>query len=235
MSDPIRPGLEAYADHVHRTARLAPAAEIRRRAGRRRRNRAVGASFAVVLIAAVGIGTLLDRRPHRPVVPAGPTPTPSAAAPTTTPPSYRPSSSTRSNVTQLRTLGVDLGTGVLIDVADDGEDRWMQAGPGGVVDFTGSAKDDTTEMSLQPAPVTGKNRVLIIPVAQPGMCVTDTPEVALTLRACRDGEQAQIWRVVPAGDSGQFELEGRYGILKVDRQLIDYGQSGRTGLQTIKF
>jgi hypothetical protein len=233
--DPINPGLQAYADHVQRTAHLTPAAEIRRRGDRRRRNRAAGAAFAVVLIAAVGTGALLDRRPHRTVVPPiGPSPSISAPAPSA-PPSYRPSTSTRSNVTQLRSLGVDLQTGVLIDVADDGEDRWMQAGTGNVVDFTGSAKDDTTEMSLQPAPVTGQNRVLIIPVAQSGMCVTDTPQAPLTLQPCKDGADAQIWRVVPAGDSGQFELEGRYGILKVDQKLVGTDQSGRTGLQTVKF
>ncbi|GAA2614887.1 hypothetical protein [Paractinoplanes durhamensis] len=234
--DPINPGLQAYADQVQRTAQLAPAEEIRRRGDRRRRNRAAGAAFAAVLIAAVGAGALLDRRPQRSVTPVGPSP--SVSLPSSTPstlPSYKPSTSTRSKVTQLRSIGVDLQVGVLIDVADDGVDRWMQAGPDNVVDFTGSTKDDTTEMSLQPAPVTGENRVLIIPVAQPGMCVTDTPQEPLALQPCKDGTEAQVWRVVPAGDSGQVELEGRYGILKVDQKLIGTDQTGWTGMQTIKF
>ncbi|GAA0570524.1 hypothetical protein GCM10010172_63720 [Paractinoplanes ferrugineus] len=226
--DQINPGLRAYADQVQRTAELAPAAEIRRRGDRRRRNRAVGASFAVVLIAAVGVGTLLDRRPHRAVIPIGPSPAPSAsAAPsrTTPPPSYQPSSSKRSDVTQLRALGIDLRTGVLIDVADDGEDSWMQV-VGDVVDFTGDKKDNSTRMSLQPAPVAADNSVLIIPPAQPGMCVTDTTKPPLALQPCKDGNQSQIWKVVPAGDSGQFELQGRYDTVRVQ---------GRVGLQTIKF
>jgi hypothetical protein len=39
-------------------------------------------------------------------------------------------------------------------------------------------------------------------------------------------DDAQTWRIVPAGDSGQFNLQGPYGDLTVD---------GRTGLQTLRF
>jgi hypothetical protein len=233
--DPINPGLQAYADHVQRTAELTPAAEIRRRGDRRRRNRAVGASFAVVLIAAVGVGTLLDRRPQRPVLPTGPSPSAAPSAPRATVPSYKPSSSKRSDVSQLRELGIDLQTGVLIDVADDGADHWMQTTPDDVVDFTGSKKDATTRMTLQPAPVTDENRVLIIPASQPGMCVTATPQPPLTLEPCEDGADAQIWRAAPAGDSGQFELEGKYGILRVDQKLVTPDATAWSGMQTIKF
>ncbi|MET8148753.1 hypothetical protein ACIBSW_17825 [Actinoplanes sp. NPDC049668] len=238
--DRIQQGLDAYADHLQRTAGLAPAGEVRRRAARRRRNRAAGAAFAAVLISAVGIGTALARDPGGPPTPAASgTPGPSASAmptPSASASSAPPRSGTRSsNVSQLRELGVDLGTGVLIDVADDGVDRWMQVGAGDVVDFTGAAKDSSTEMSLVPAPVTARNRVVIAPPARPGSCVADTPEAPLVLQPCRDGDPAQTWRVVPAGDSGQFNLEGQYGVLTVDEVLIDAAQSGRTGLQTIPF
>ena len=39
--------------------------------------------------------------------------------------------------------------------------------------------------------------------------------------SCRSGDPAQIWHVVPVGDSGQFRLDGRYGTVR--------------GLQTIPF
>lgn len=244
--DRIRRGLDAYAEHLQRTTSLAPAGEIRRRADRRRRNRAAGAAFTAVLVTAVGLGAVLIRDPDRLANPAGPAtsgpaasasppataPATATATPATTPP--RTSTAT-SDVSQLRRIGIDLETGVLIDVADDGEDRWMQVGPDDVVDFTGTAKDESTQMSLRPAPVTARNRVTIAPPARPGWCVADTPDEPLVLQPCRDGEPAQTWRVVPAGDSGQFQLEGRYGILTVDGRLVPAGQTGWTGLQTIPF
>ncbi|GAA2554636.1 hypothetical protein GCM10010435_26430 [Winogradskya consettensis] len=231
--DRIQQGLEAYSDHLQHTTAPAPAREIRHRAARRRRNRAAGAAFVAVLIAAGGLGVLVNRgpeRPDHPVAPASPSPSPSSSAPVT---SKTRTSTVTSNVKQLRNLGVDLNVGVLIDVADDGVDRWMQIGAGDVVDFTGSVKDPSTEMMLSPAPVSGTNRVVIVPPARPGMCVAATPEVTLTLRTCQDGAGAQTWRVVPAGDSGQFELEGEYGILEVEGSLVADG--GRTGMQTIRF
>lgn len=259
--DRIRRGLDAYADYLQRTASLAPAGEIRRRAARRRRNRATGAAFAVVLATAVGVGTVLVGNPDEPLPPAGPkasgpispgpsmssgpsSPGPSSPAPTVTP-SGPPSgtldgttprgSAVTSNVSQLRQLGIDLGTGVLIDVADDGADHWLQVGPDDVVDFTGTAKDESTRMSLRPAPVAARNRVTIVPLARPGFCVADTPQESLVLQPCRDGDPVQTWRVVPAGDSGQFQLEGEHGILTVDDKLVAAGQTGWTGLQTIPF
>ncbi|MFC6607849.1 hypothetical protein ACFQFC_12420 [Amorphoplanes digitatis] len=193
--DRIQQGLDAYAEHLQRTAGLAPAREVRRRAVRRRRNRAAGAAFAAVLISAVGLGTALARDPGRPPTPAASgTPGPSASASPSTSASAPPKRGTKSsNVSQLRELGVDLETGVLIDVADDGVDLWMQVGPDDVVDFTGAAKDASTEMSLVPAPVTARNRVVIAPPARPGSCVTDTPQAPLILRPCRDGDPAQTW------------------------------------------
>ncbi|BCY07246.1 hypothetical protein [Actinoplanes sp. L3-i22] len=230
MSDRfLEDGLDAYATQVQRTATMPAAAEIRRRGDRRRRNRATGAAFAAVLVAAAGVGATLRRHPDATVHPAQPPPSSSAITPSTA------TSKVTSDLTGLRRIGVDLDRGVLIDVADDGADLWMQIGAGDVVDFTGSVKDASTEMSLRAAPVTGTNRVVIVPVARPGECVADTPQVALTLKPCDDGDAAQIWAVVPAGDSGQFELRGEYGILNVDQKLVGSDQSGRTGLQTLPF
>jgi hypothetical protein len=227
--DRIQHSLDAYADHLQRSAELAPAAQIRRRAVRRRRNQAAGTAFAAVLIAALGLGTILNRAPEQMPNPAAP--------PASPPPSRVPSgtSTVTSNVTQLRQFGIDLQTDVLIDVADDGVDRWMQIGADDAVDFTGTAKDDSTRMVLLPAPVTTPNRVMISAAARPGFCVTATPQPPLALQPCRDGDQAQTWHLLPAGDSGQFNLQGPYGVMTVDEALVPSGQSGRTGLQTIRF
>lgn len=242
MSDEnLETRLHAYANHLQTTASPAPAAVIRDRGDRRRRNRAVGATFAGVLIALVGVGVALDRGDDRSMPPAGPLPsatvaTSPSAGPSTSASSVRPTSSVLSDVSQLRSIGVALDAQVLIDVADDGADHWMQVGAGHDVDFTGSAKDDSTAMTLTAAPVTGLNRVLIMPLTLPGSCVAATPQAPLALRDCQIGDATQIWKVVPAGDSGQFELEGKFGILKVgDKSLVAADQSGWTGMQTITF
>ncbi|GAA2554650.1 hypothetical protein GCM10010435_26450 [Winogradskya consettensis] len=144
-----------------------------------------------------------------------------------------------SDLSQLERLGIDVGEGVLIDVADDGEDRYLQVGRNGV-DFTGTSRTDSTMMALKAAPVSAKNRVLIKPPffnedLGKGSCVADTKGAALALETCQAGRAAQIWTVVPGGDSGQFELKGAYGIVTVDNGRITTGGSGRTGLQTIPF
>ncbi|GAA2706704.1 hypothetical protein [Actinoplanes palleronii] len=228
--DQVNSGFRAYADHLQRTADLAPAAEIRRRGDRRRRNRAAGAAFAVVLIAAVGIGVGLDRGPDRSVPPIGPSASPSVAASRS-----KAVPSVTSNLSQLKRFGVDFNTGVLIDVADDGVAHWMQVGADDVVDFTGGVKDASTEMSLLPASTTTPNSVVVVPVARPDSCVTDTPDVPLRLQPCQDGDPAQIWELVPAGDSGQFEMKGAYGTLRVDDKLVEEQQTGWVGMQTINF
>ncbi|WP_045740247.1 MULTISPECIES: hypothetical protein [Actinoplanes] len=225
--DEMQSSLQAYADHLQRGATMAPATEIRRRGDRRRRNRAAGGTFAAVLVAAAGVGLTLDRGDqNQPVLPAGPSASASIIP-------YTPGTPLSSDVSQLDRIGVDLGTGTLIDVADDGADRWMQIGADDGVDFTGTAKDASTRMSLRAAPVMVKNQVLIIPVARPDSCVTAVSPVTLALQPCRDGETAQIWEIVPAGDSGQFELSGEHGILRVDGTLVASG--GRSGMQTIPF
>jgi hypothetical protein len=159
-----------------------------------------------------------------------------AAAPAKT----RTTTAAKANVSQLRSAGIGLGKSVLIDVADDGVDRFLAIGKDGVVDFTGTSKTDSTMMSLKAAPGGRENQVLIQPPfwnedLGKGSCVADTSGAALTLETCAAGNPAQIWTVVPAGDSGQFELLGKYGMIRVDHGKITTGTSGRSGLQTISF
>ncbi|MET0426825.1 MAG: hypothetical protein ABW046_23360 [Actinoplanes sp.] len=224
--DQIQEGLHAYAERVQHTATVPAASAVRRRAEQRRRRRVTGAAFAVVLVAAAGIGLT--------VKPDSPAPLPAASStPSSRPPASYPEP--LADLSPLTRIGIDVNTNVLIDVADDGVDRWMQAGPDGVVDFGGTARTEATTMFLRPAAIRLKSRVLITPPAFPGRCVADTPDASLVLQPCVSGDRSQMWRVVPAGDSGQFELEGRYGILRVDEGLLTSGGTGRTGLQTIKF
>ena len=160
------------------------------------------------------------------------------AAPTTRASPARPGAV--SDVSQLKRLGIDIGGSVLLDVADDGVDRFLQVGKNRVVDFTGTTRTDSTMMALQPAPVQARNRVVIKPPfwnedLGAGSCVADTTGAPLQLETCRPGKASQVWQVVPAGDSGQFELRGAYGILHVDNGKLTTADSGRTGLQTLKF
>ncbi|WP_430781797.1 hypothetical protein [Actinoplanes sp. G11-F43] len=234
--DRIQQGLDSYAEHLQRTTGLAPSAEIRRRGDRRRRNRATGAAFAAVLIAAVGVGTVLTRQPGtgRPIQPAA-TPSPSVSQPSISP---SRTSSVASDVSRLRARGLDLETGVLIFAPDAALDRWMAVGADDVVDFTGRTKDASTEMSLIPAVVEEDDRVIIVPVARPGWCVTDTPGAGLplALRPCRDGQADQTWAVTAAGDSGNVSLTGPDGPLYVgpDGLALDAG-SGFSSLQIKRF
>ena len=109
-----------------------------------------------------------------------------------------------------------------------------------MVDFTGTGRTDATMMSLQPAAVAASNRVLIMPPFYnedlgDGYCVADTTGAPLTLEVCAAGEASQVWRVVPAGDSGQFELHGAHGVLRVEDGRITSAGDGRTGLQVLSF
>ncbi|MBB5867168.1 hypothetical protein F4553_000547 [Allocatelliglobosispora scoriae] len=195
---------------------------------------AAGAAVAALAACADGQGT-----PAAPSTPSA-VPSPTASPTPTPPPSPVPSPTVVSDVSKLVRAGVDLRVGVLIDVADDGVDRFLEVGTGGVVDFTGTSRTDSTMMSLHAAPVAGQNLVVIKPPfwneeVGPGYCVADTTGAALRLDPCRPGDREQTWRVVLAGDSGQFELEGAHGIIHVENGLITTADRGRTGLQTIRY
>jgi hypothetical protein len=181
---------------------------------------------------------------------SGTTP-PAAPATTRTNPIKNPTKSpaktsklVSSDVSQLKSLGIIMNDGVLIDVADDGLDRYLEVGEGSV-DFTGTSKKDTTMMAFQPAKVPKrtddtKNKVVIAPPfwnedLGAGSCVNDESPGHLGLDTCEDGALDQIWEVVPAGDSGQFELHGAHTEIRVEKGLITVGDKGYVGLQTIKY
>jgi hypothetical protein len=152
-----------------------------------------------------------------------------------------------SDVSQLEDLGIQINESVLIDVADDGLNRYLSVGQGGVVDFTGTpTSDDANKMMfLKPAKVVkkakpAKNRVVIAPPFYnedlgPGSCVADTKKHILRLATCKKGAKTQTWHVIPAGDSGQFELHGAYTKIRVNNGRITTGDKGYVGLQTIDF
>lgn len=169
--------------------------------------------------------------------------TPAATATTARPATTRTPAKTTTaaaDVSQLKKLGILLDEGVLIDVADDGADRYLAIGKNSAVDFTGTTRTDTTMMALKAAPGGKKNQVVIKPPfwnedLGKGSCVADTSGAPLKLETCATGRAAQIWTVVPAGDSGQFELHGSYGVLKVENGKLTTGSTGRVGLQTIAY
>jgi hypothetical protein len=214
------------------------------------------ALVGVVALAACGDPKSEAAPPASPAATASTTPPATEVAPTTTSPT--PARTTTTGTTTTRTptrppvadrpadvsrlvrLGIILDQGVLIDVADDGVDRFLAVGAHGVVDFTGTGRTDATMMALKAAPGGQRDQVRIQPPfwnedLGAGSCVADTAGAALALETCRTGRPAQVWTVVPAGDSGQFELRGAYGILRVDDGRLVTGTGGRSGLQTIDF
>ncbi|TCB97190.1 hypothetical protein E0H26_13015 [Micromonospora zingiberis] len=265
--DHLADELNDYAAHLHGVGRLPTPVEIRQLASRRRQRKAVTATFGLVLVGMLGLGFAVTRTagapPSSTPTPPAPTPSrPSDASPSTgASPSGTSSPSSRtpepgassgsqgpplysSDVSVLKRLGVEFNVGVLIDVADDGLDRYMEVGPNGVVDFTGTSRTDNTMMALKPARVPSrtdetKNRVVIAPPFYnedlgPGQCVTDTAPGVLKLQTCEPGSAAQTWQVYPAGDSGQFELHGPKTVIRVNEGKITSGE-GYVGLQTITF
>ncbi|GLY25690.1 hypothetical protein [Micromonospora sp. NBRC 101691] len=168
---------------------------------------------------------------------------PAPAAPTgrTAPTPARPTAGAKvtSDLSGLGITGIRAGKSVLIDVADDGVDRFLQVGQAGV-DFTGTGRTDSTMMSLHPATVSAKNRVVIKPPfwneeIGGGYCVADTPGAALKLENCQDGKASQVWRVALAGDSGLFELHGAYGVVSVKDGRITTSGDGSTTLQVLPY
>ncbi|KXK63040.1 hypothetical protein AWW66_05190 [Micromonospora rosaria] len=169
-------------------------------------------------------------------VPASGAPT---GRPTAAPTRTTATSKATSDLSGLRITGIKAGKSVLIDIAGDGVDRFLQVGEEGV-DFTGTDRTDSTAMSLHPAPVSADNRVVIKPSfwneeTGDGYCVADTAGAALKLETCEAGAASQVWRVVLAGDSGLFELHGAYGVVGVENGRITASGSGDTGLQVLPY
>jgi len=174
-----------------------------------------------------------------------------SAAPVTTPsaapsPSAAPATSgpklVDANLSQLKGFAIDLGVPVVITTTlDAGAEHHLKAQPDGSVDFTGTAPTESTRMTLRPAKVrkrTEENRNHVVIVASPAAaasgpesCVTDERQGVLKMRPCRPGDANQSWRLVPAGDSGLFELTGAHTAVQVDNGKI-VKDGGWTAFQT---
>jgi len=172
-----------------------------------------------------------------PVTSPSAAPSPSAALTTTGP------KLVDANLSQLKSFAIDLGVPVVITTTlDSGAEQHLAAHPDGSVDFTGTAVTESTRMTLRPAKVRkrtdeNRNHVVIVasPVAAgsgPESCVTDERQGVLRMRPCRAGDATQSWGLVPAGDSGLFELTGAHTALRVDEGKI-VKEGGWAAFQTI--
>ena len=173
-------------------------------------------------------------------------PSPSPSATPSQKPSAAPATSgpklVDANVADLKGLSVDIGVPVVITTTlDAGDERYLGARPDGSVDFSGTAVTENTRMTLRPAKVRkrteeNRNNVTIVatPVAEgsgPESCVTDESERVLRMKPCRAGDAEQAWRLIPAGDSGLFEMRGAHTEIEVDEgELVE--EDGWTALQT---
>jgi len=61
------------------------------------------------------------------------------------------------------------------------------------------------------------------------------PGAELKLEICAPGAAAQIWEIVPADDSGQFELHRKFGDIDVEEGKITTDGTGYVGRQTKRF
>jgi hypothetical protein len=175
--------------------------------------------------------TLVDRG-ETPV--ASPSP---SAAPAATGPKL-----VDADLSELKSYAIDLGVPVVITTTlDAGPKHYLDAQPDGSVDLSGTAVTESSRMKLLPAKVRKrtektKNHVVIVaaPVAassEPDSCVTDVRKAVLAMRPCRPGDAEQSWRLVPAGDSGLFELEGAHTTVRFeDGKLVKKG--GWSALET---
>ncbi|MDR7278892.1 hypothetical protein [Catenuloplanes atrovinosus] len=146
-----------------------------------------------------------------------------------------------SDVSQLEDAGIVIGEPVVIDVADDDRNSFLEIRLRGALEFTGTERNENTMMTLRPAETEEANSVVIGPPLwseNPGedYCAADSPFRLVKLEVCVPGRAEHSWRVVPAGDTGLFELHGRWKVITVDDQgLITTGAEGRTGLRTVPF
>jgi predicted small lipoprotein YifL len=204
---------------------------------------------AVCLTALTACGTTAPQAAPTgdvPVTSPSPTLSPSPSVPPS--PSAAPATSgpklVDADLSQLKSFAIDLGVPVVITTsADAGAEYHLGSRPDGSVTFAGTSVTDSTRMTLRPAKVRKRtegtrNRVLIVasPVAAgsgPESCVTDDRKGVVRMRPCRPGDAEQSWRLVPAGDSGLFELFGDHTALRVDEgKLVEEG--GWSAFQTLE-
>jgi hypothetical protein len=219
----------------------------------RKRTRGTTAAVLALAVAGMGVagaGLLAPNAAAEPLVRAAATTTTAHSTAGSTMATIKVSTAAKkklvkSNVSQMRRLGVIIGAPVLIDVTDDGLDRYLAVGTKGRVDFTGTERGESTQMSMQAAYVPkkahpAKNRVVIKPDwynedLGPAQCVTDVKEGVLKLKNCKKGASNQAFKLTPFGDAGAFEMIGRYTHIEVNNGKITTNNDGYVGLQTIDF
>lgn len=181
-------------------------------------------------MAVVGVAALAACGSNPPAEVAAPPPAPPSAAPSPSPsaaPTTVDPDLKNADLSQLKNYDLDLGVPVVITTSlDAGPAHYLGAQPDGSVDLSGTAVTESTRMKLKPAKVRKRteetmNRIVIVaaPVVAasgPELCVTDIRRTVLAMRPCRPGATDQAWRLVPAGDSGLFELEGRHTAIEYD-------------------
>jgi eukaryotic-like serine/threonine-protein kinase len=155
---------------------------------------------------------------------------PSTSAPVSPVPSTSPSRSAapatsgpklvKADLSELKYYDLALGVPVVITTSlDAGTEYYLDAQPDGSVDVNGTAPTESSRMTLKPARVrkrTEDTKNTVVIVASPAAatsetesCVTEIRKAVLAMQPCRPGDAEQAWRLVPAGDSGLFELFGR--------------------------
>jgi hypothetical protein len=172
--------------------------------------------------------------------PSASAPAPAAPAPDAS----SPKKTVTSDVSVLSQLGVIFNKRVVLDLADDGEDRYLNVRADGV-NFTGTTMSNSSMMSLVPAPVRRRteenaNQVLLKPPfyrseTGPDSCITDTAAGVLAMLECKAGAAEQVWQLFPAGDSGLFEMRGVHTQIRVNNGRITTNGDGSAALQTLPY
>jgi hypothetical protein len=199
---------------------------------------------AAGLTALTACGTATPETAPAPAAsPAVPVTSPAPAAPSSAAPAAGGPRLTDANLAQLKNYDVDLGVPVAIGTTlDAGEPKhYLGSHPDGSVDFTGTAVNESTRMTIRPAKVrkrTDDNRNTVVLVATPKIagsgpesCVSDNGVRVLRLEPCRPGDAAQSWKLTPEGDSGLFSLHGRHTGIEVNEGRMVAG-GGWAGLET---
>lgn len=235
--DDFNTRLAALANDAQLTGALAPAAQIRRRGDRRRRNQLVTAgALSLALFGMLGAGIALSRQPpYGPVQPGASTAfvPPSASAATTAPAGTVP--------------GMDRQ--VLITAADG---RVLSVGSDGVVGTAPVGTDEARLFVL--APITSGSRYYLVKTSrlraygEPSCLAEEAGR--LIIAACDAGAGSQLLQAEPAGADaagqslfelvvGGFNIEiDAAGVVRTERRgenraittfgLVDAGVAGDT-------